>query len=85
MITPLFLSKPMQGIKKKKLVLLDDWYRQLLPYFKIKGEPQVSGTVNSPVKDQTSQSKRMDMQLQIEENQILYSKLMTQKLMKIIS
>ncbi len=82
MISNILNGKLTSSCQRKKLVSLEDCYKQLKPYFKIKKSEQVNtsgyalkGKKNQGIRDQCSPNL-------IEQNQIIYAKLMTERLLK---
>ncbi|CAG2534484.1 hypothetical protein MAR621_00728 [Maribacter dokdonensis] len=82
MISNILNGKLTSSYQRKKLVSLEDCYMQLSPYFNFKTSLQVK-TSSSAIKQKELQSNRDQHSPNlIEQNQIIYAKLMTERLLK---
>lgn len=83
-MTRISLLRPPSIFKsKKRLFVLEDYYEQLKPYFTSKKKQEVIRKEPIAVKETRDHQHREDLRAQIEENQILYSQLLTERLLKV--
>lgn len=77
------LNPPSMFRPKKKLVVLENYYEQLKPYLTSKKKQEVAGKEPIALKENCDHQHQKNLRTQIEENQILYSQLLTERLLKI--
>lgn len=83
MITNILSRKLTSTYQKKKLVSLENCYMHLKPYFKLKQSAKIRGTERS-IEDKKSTNQIVQNTFNvIEQNQILYAKILTEKLLKV--
>ncbi|MEP2240267.1 MAG: hypothetical protein ABJI22_18010 [Maribacter sp.] len=83
MISNILNGKLMSPYQKKKLVSLENCYMHLKPYFKVKKSAKINETNKALVRKKAKSSKVHNTFNSIEQNQILYAKLMTERLLKV--
>ncbi|MDP2525802.1 hypothetical protein [Maribacter dokdonensis] len=82
MISNILNGKLTSSYQRKKLVSLEDCYKQLKPYFRIKKSEQVNTSGNALKGKKIQGTRDQHSPNLIEQNQIIYAKLMTERLLK---
>jgi len=83
MISAFLLIRPKLKKPISKLTLIEHYVRMLFPYFKIRKTHHANlSKITAPIKD-IKESEKGDNYSIIEENQILYAKLLTKKVMEL--
>ena len=82
MITNILPRKLTSTYQKKKLVSLENCYMHLKPYFQVKKGAEIKETQKALVDKKTRNERVQNMFNDIEQNQILYAKILTKKLLK---
>ncbi|MEP2280999.1 hypothetical protein [Maribacter sp.] len=83
MISNILNGKLMSSYQKKKLVSLENCYMHLKPYFKVRKSAKTNEAKKVLVRKTIKNVKVQDTFNTIEQNQILYAKLMTERLLKV--
>ena len=83
MISNILNGKLASSYQKKKLVSLKDCYMHLKPYFRLKKSANSNETDNVLVREESKSAKVKNAFNSIEQNQILYAKIMTERLLKV--
>ena len=83
MIPNISLSRPNLSSRKRRLMVLEDYYEQLKPYFTSKKKKEVNPVITSSLQENKNALERENIKSQIEENQILYSQILAERLLKI--
>ena len=83
MISTILPRNLTSSYQKKKLVSLENCYMHLKPYFKLKQSAKIKGTERL-LEDRKSTDQMVENTFNaIEQNQILYAKILTEKLLKV--
>ncbi|WP_324024122.1 hypothetical protein QSV08_14025 [Maribacter sp. BPC-D8] len=83
MISNILNGKLTFPYQKKKLVSLEDCYMHLKPYFSLKKSAKSNETDNVLVREKSKSAQVKNAFNAIEQNQILYAKIMTERLLKV--
>ncbi len=83
MITNILPRKLTSTYQKKKLVSLENCYMHLKPYFQVKKGVEIKETQKVLVDKKTRNQRVQNTFNAIEQNQILYAKILTEKLLKV--
>jgi len=83
MIPNISLSRPSLFRPKRRLIVLENYYEQLKPYFTSKKKQEVNPIITTSFQENKNALERENLRSQIEENQILYSQLLAERLLKI--
>lgn len=83
MISNILNGKLTSSYQKKKLVSLEDCYMHLKPYFRLKKSVKSNEIDNAPFREKSKSEKVQSAFNSIEQNQILYAKIMTERLLKV--
>jgi disulfide oxidoreductase YuzD len=83
MISNILSGKLTSSYQKKKLVSLEDCYMHLKPYFRLKKSAKSTRTDTISVQEKSKSAKVQNAFNSIEQNQILYAKIMTERLLKV--
>lgn len=83
MISNILSGKLTPSYQKKKLVSLEDCYTHLKPYFRLKKSVKNTRTNPISVQEKSKSAKGQNAVNSIEQNQILYAKIMTERLLKV--
>ncbi|VXB64756.1 conserved hypothetical protein [Maribacter litoralis] len=82
MISNILNGRLTSSYQRKRLVSLENCYMQLKPYFKVKRSGQVKKNLIASVQEKSKNTTDQTSFNLIEQNQIMYAKLMTEKLLK---
>lgn len=83
MISNILNGKLTSQQQKKKLVSLENYYMHLKPYFKLKKGAKTAKAESALVSKRTKSANAKDAFNSIEQNQILYAKIMTERLLNV--
>ncbi len=83
MISNILNGKLMSPCQKKKLVSLENCYMHLKPYFKVRKGAKTNEANKVLAREISKNVKVQSTFNSIEQNQILYAKLMTERLLKV--
>ncbi|MDF4221125.1 hypothetical protein PXC01_05960 [Maribacter sp. M208] len=83
MISNILNGKLTSHYQKKKLVSLENYYMHLKPYFKLKKSAKTAKAESALVSKRTKSANAKDAFNSIEQNQILYAKIMTERLLNV--
>lgn len=83
MISNILSGRLTSSYQKKKLVSLENCYMHLKPYFSLKKSAKSNETDNVLVRERSKSAKVQNAFNSIEQNQILYAKIMTERLLKV--
>ncbi|MDF4201850.1 hypothetical protein PXD56_02715 [Maribacter sp. SA7] len=83
MISNILNGKLTSQFQKKRLVSLENYYLHLKPYFKLKKSAKITETNNVLVRKKSKSAKVQDAFNSIEQNQILYAKIMTERILNV--
>ncbi len=83
MISNILSGRLTSSYQRKKLVSLENCYMHLKPYFSLKKSAKSIETDNVLVRERSKSAKVQDAFNSIEQNQILYAKIMTERLLKV--
>ena len=82
MISNILNGRLTSSYQRKRLVSLENCYMQLKPYFKVKRSDQEKKNLIASVQGKSKNTTDQTSFNLIEQNQIMYAKLMTEKLLK---
>ena len=82
MISNILNGRLTSSYQRKRLVSLENCYMQLKPYCKVKRSGQVKKNFIASVQGKSKNTTDQTSFNLIEQNQIMYAKLMTEKLLK---
>ncbi len=83
MISNILSGRLTSSYQRKKLVSLENCYMHLKPYFSLKNSAKSNETDKVLVRERSKSAKVQDAFNSIEQNQILYAKIMTERLLKV--
>lgn len=83
MISNILFKRLTLSYQKKKLVSLENCYMHLKPYFQVKKGAEIKETQKVLVDKKTRNQRVQNTFNAIEQNQILYAKILTEKLLKV--